>query len=528
VIGAGSRGHAYSRAVKTSNLAHVVAVCEPIAFKRQEFGAKYIWGSTHSPLPYEEFEDWRDFLAYETDRRARVAAGQLKEGDEEYTGVDGVFVCVLDEMHVHVIKGLAPLGLHVMCEKPLATSLADCIGIYGAVTKEWEALRKKTIFGICHVLRYSPHNMLLHKLVREDKVVGDIISVEHTEPVGWWHFGHSYVRGNWRRESTTAPSLLTKSCHDIDFLLWLLCSPLTGSNGAKEPPHLPTSVTSTGSLNVFRRARKPTAAGSATNCLSCPIEPTCKHSAKSIYVEKHFEFRNLGWPVKIAVPEIEDLWEKQGKDVARERLLSVLGQDFDENTPDEDVKAKPWFGRCVYESDNDVCDDQVVTLTWEDDPLPNENGARADESEVGGLSGRGAKTALFHMIAPTEKICERRGRIYGTDGEVTYDSTTISVYNFATGYTKTYKPKQMGGGHGGGDDGLAINYVNAIQAVKNGMGAEEAQRIHLGCDLEEVVRSHVAVFMADSARTGKRLVEWKDFWEREVDGRLVETSSKAV
>jgi len=43
-------------------------------------------------------------------------------------------------------------------------------------------------------LRYSPHNILLHKLLVEEGVVGDIVSVEHTEPVGWWHFSHSYVR----------------------------------------------------------------------------------------------------------------------------------------------------------------------------------------------------------------------------------------------------------------------------------------------------------------------------------------------
>jgi hypothetical protein len=39
--------------------------------------------------------------------------------------------------------------------------------------------------------------MLLRKLVLQDRVVGDILSVVHTEPVGWWHFTHSYVRGNW-------------------------------------------------------------------------------------------------------------------------------------------------------------------------------------------------------------------------------------------------------------------------------------------------------------------------------------------
>jgi predicted dehydrogenase len=195
IIGAGSRGNAYAKPVKLSGLARTVAVCEPDAFKRKDFGEKYIWGLEKRPAKaHEEFSDWSDFVKYEQTRRERVSAGELKEADDEYKGVDGVFVCVLDELHVHVVKALAPLGLHVMCEKPLATTLDDCISMYGAVTKEWELLGKKTIFSICHVLRYSPHNILLRKLVRDDKVAGDIISVEHTEPIGWWHYTHSYVR----------------------------------------------------------------------------------------------------------------------------------------------------------------------------------------------------------------------------------------------------------------------------------------------------------------------------------------------
>ncbi|KAF2426324.1 NAD(P)-binding protein [Tothia fuscella] len=512
VLGAGSRGNAYSHAIKAFDVAQIVGICEPVSFKRYEYGRKYIWGD-REPLAHEAFEDWADFLAYEVTRRKRVSAGEIKEGHEEYTGADGVFVCVLDEMHVHVLKGLAPLGLHIMCEKPLATSLEDCIGIHSAVTKEWEALGRKTVFGICHVLRYSPHNMLLHKLIRDNKAVGDIVSVEHTEPVGWWHFAHSYVRGNWRRESSTAPSLLTKSCHDIDFILWLLCSPAPNS---QEPPHLPTSVTSTGSLNIYRRARKPLSAGQATNCLSCPIEHICKHSAKRVYVDKHFEKGNTGWPVKIAVPEIEDLWQSHGKETAREKLMDTLREDYGPETLDEDIRKRPWFGRCVFESDNDVCDDQVVTLTWNDNPIAT---ATTTASEMVALHGRGAKTALFHMIAPTEKICERRGRIYGTDGEITYDSTTISVYDFNTGETTIHKPKQdASSGHGGGDNGLALNFVKAVQDVKDGMDAEMAQKKHLGCTIEEVVRSHVAVFMAEEARTQKKVVDWDEFWKREVVG----------
>ena len=44
------------------------------------------------------------------------------------------------------------------------------------------------------MLRYSPHNALLHQLVVADKAVGDIVNINHTEPVGYWHFAHSYVR----------------------------------------------------------------------------------------------------------------------------------------------------------------------------------------------------------------------------------------------------------------------------------------------------------------------------------------------
>lgn len=194
VIGAGSQGHAYAEPITRLGFGQIVGVCEPISWKRKDFGQKYIWSASGSSSPHEEFEDWKDFIEYEKKRRERIKTDQLRDGDDEFLGVEAVFVCVLDELHVHVVKALAPLGLHVMCEKPLATSLYDCLDIQMTLKKEWEVLGRKTIFGIGHVLRYSPHNMLLRKLVREDKVIGDVVSVEHTEPIGWWHMAHSFVR----------------------------------------------------------------------------------------------------------------------------------------------------------------------------------------------------------------------------------------------------------------------------------------------------------------------------------------------
>lgn len=188
IIGAGSRGNAYARAVFDATNGVVVAVADPIQFKRRLLGSKYIWGNG-SATEDQEFDGWKDFLKYELTRRDRAASGEKVP-----PGVDGVFVCTLDESHAEIITALAPLKLHLMSEKPLATTLADCLDISHALSSQSSPDGPSSVFAIGHVLRYSPHNMLLRKLLLEDNVVGEVISMEHTEPVGWWHFAHSYVR----------------------------------------------------------------------------------------------------------------------------------------------------------------------------------------------------------------------------------------------------------------------------------------------------------------------------------------------
>jgi len=402
----------------------------------------------------------------------------------------------------------------------LATSLQDCVQIYKSLLPDLpEKTTPGTLFSIGHVLRYSPHNMLLRKLLLEDKVIGEIMSINHTEPIGWWHFTHSYVRGNWRKESTTAPSLLTKSCHDIDLILWLLCSPPPNSTAAA---HIPTTVSSSGALQYFNRTRKPTAAGSATNCLSCPIESTCKYSAKKVYLGS--ELRGLGadnihWPVDIVVPEIEELVATKGIEAGNAAITKKLAENYGPETSIEDIEGRNWFGRCVYEADNDVNDEQVVTMTWENDPLSSSSESDPEKA----LVNRGAKTAIFHMVAHTKKVCERISSIYGTDGEIYADSTTITVEDFKTGKKKTYRPwMHQDGGHGGGDSGLTRQFIDAVDAVKNnGKEVEDAQREYVGCSLEEIIRSHGMVFAAEEARKGRKVVEFAEWWREEVEKRVL-------
>ena len=188
VIGAGSRGNAYARAVKESTKGLITAVAEPHGFQRRSFGRRYIWGE-NDPKEGQEFCGWREYLDYELQRRRRAESRK-----DVPMGIDGIFVCTLDTMHEEIIIAFAPLNLHIMSEKPLATTMQSCMNIYRALRPNGTANSPEKVFSVGHVLRYSPHNMLLHELVVEERVIGDVISIEHTEPVGWWHFSHSYVR----------------------------------------------------------------------------------------------------------------------------------------------------------------------------------------------------------------------------------------------------------------------------------------------------------------------------------------------
>ena len=228
-------------------------------------------------------------------------------------------------------------------------------------------------------------------------------------------------------------------------------------------------------------------------------------SAPRIYYDKHLAEGKAKWPVDIVNPEVEALLTSGNLDEAKGALFASLSEDYSTQTPVKDIESRPWYGRCVWESDNDVADDQFVTLEWDDD---EENGS--------------AKTASFHMIAQTLAQCERRGRIYGTTGEIYYDSNSITVHDFKTGETQIYNPEvPKNSHHGGGDDGLTQQFTKAVAAVKTGeMSVDAAQIEFLGSTIEEDVRSHAAVFAAEEARRTKTVVDWRAWWQANVEREL--------
>eukprot|EP01126_Amoeba_proteus_P049601 TRINITY_DN5811_c0_g2_i3.p1 TRINITY_DN5811_c0_g2~~TRINITY_DN5811_c0_g2_i3.p1 ORF type:complete len:115 (-),score=8.57 TRINITY_DN5811_c0_g2_i3:413-757(-) len=77
------------------------------------------------------------------------------------------------------------------------------------------------------------------------------------------------------------------------------------------------------------------------------------------------------------------------------------------------------YGRCVYDCDNDVMDNQVVNMQFE-----------------------GGATTSFSMVAFTRELCVRKTRIFGTLGEIEGDGEkVIKVFNFTSQKETVYYPE---------------------------------------------------------------------------------------
>lgn len=209
------------------------------------------------------------------------------------------------------------------------------------------------------------------------------------------------------------------------------------------------AVSSFGSLKHFRAENTP--AGAYDRCLSCGVEPTCRFSAKKIYIDRLAK-GHTGWPVNVVVP-----------DPTQESLLAA-------------IRTGP-YGRCVYLCDNDVVDNQVVNMAF-----------------------AGGQTATFTMTAFTD-AAGRQTRIFGTRGQLTGDSRVIFVFDFLTDETTTIDTGaadgDITGGHGGGDYNLMRRFVEAARH-------NDQDLLLTGAD--ETLASHRIVFAAERARTENRVV----------------------
>lgn len=111
-------------------------------------------------------------------------------------------------------------------------------------------------------------------------------------------------------------------------------------------------------------------------------------------------------------------------------------------------------------------------------------------------------TVSFTMVAYTTLICDRQTRLHFTHGEIVGDMTTFTVTDFRTGRATVHRPPSDGGGHGGGDFGLVMKFVEAVRT---------RQQELLGTDVTEVLKSHLTVFAAELSRKNRDVIDCVEF-----------------
>ena len=295
LIGAGHRGrHTFGAFARRSpERLRFVAVAEPDPGKRAAFAAE------HRIAPAHCHEDWRPLLAAPPAAHAAVVA----------TG---------DTQHVEPALAALARGFHVLLEKPIAPTPAECMRVVEAAEASGRILQ------IGHVLRFTAFYEKV-KEVLASGVLGELSTIDMKEHVAYWHFTHSYVRGKFRSRAVAAPVVLAKTCHDLDLLCWFA-------------ERAPRRVASFGSLGHFRAESAPP--GAPARCTDgCPVQATCPHDAERFYLGPDDQLAR-SWP-----------WLDVSPDPSRAARRRAL-----ETGP---------YGRCVYRCDNDAVDRQVLAVEFD-------------------------------------------------------------------------------------------------------------------------------------------------------------------
>lgn len=371
-LGAGARGNVYGNyAAAFPKELDIVGVAEPIPIRNQRYTQKH-------DIPEENrFDTWEHVF-----ERPKFA--------------DAIIITTPDDLHYGPCMKALEMGYDILLEKPIAPTEKECRDIL--------ALANKTgrIVAVCHVLRYAPYFIKLKEMV-DSGVLGELISIQHLEPIQHIHMSHSYVRGNWHNSKETTPIILGKSCHDLDILRWLVGQPCT-------------SISAYGNLKWFKESNAPE--GSTARCTDgCAAESQCPYSALKIY------YRDRTYIHVFDFPEEE-----------HDKGEFILEQLKTTN-----------YGRCVYHMDNDQPDHYVSSMEFEE-------GITANFSMEAFTSYHGRRTRIMGSMGDIVGDMDEFVHTDFLTGEKTrWDIHVEDVENYKNS------------GHGGGDWALVTDWIKAVK-----------------------------------------------------------------
>ncbi len=184
IIGCGRIAQRHAQHIKNNGT--LAAVCDVKKDKADELGADY--GAN-------VYYDIDELLAKETD-------------------IDVVAICSPNGLHAeHTIKALRA-GFHVLCEKPMALSVADA----GEMISE--SLKANKLLFIVKQNRFNPPVVEVKRIINEGKL-GKIYSAQLN---CFWNRNEEYYKGSdWKGTlKLDGGTLYTQFSHFVDLLYWLV------------------------------------------------------------------------------------------------------------------------------------------------------------------------------------------------------------------------------------------------------------------------------------------------------------------
>lgn len=353
---------------------------------------------------------------------------------------DAVVNATMDTLHLKTAIPFLELGYDMLIEKPVANNRDDLMQIVNCAKTHGDKL------SICFVLRYTDFYRKIKEILSSGEI-GKIISIETNEYVAICHASHSFIRGKWNNREKCGSSMLLQKCsHDLDLICWLNNSTV------------PERVTSMGGRYFFVPENAPKNSG--TRCLTdCPIEKECIYSARKLSLE-HDDFPMLAW----------DCFDKNPSEVTpKER--------------EESLKTDNVHGKCIFKTDANVVDRQMVTLQFKD-------GSVASHGMIVGVAKAGRDIHIVGSLGEIQGFLEDNKFVVRKYNPVTlkYDERTVDLVLSADV-----------GLHSGGDRGLVNDFIDLINAPSGDSSV-----------IEESVYGHLAVYCADeSLEKGGEPVEIK-------------------
>lgn len=377
-----------------------------------------------------------DYFGFKEDMCFENAEELAKKGKLADTVINGT----MDEQHLETAVPLLDAGYDMLLEKPFAPNEEEMRQIVNC------AKNNNSKVMICHVLRYTPFYYAIKERIVNGEI-GDIINIQTTEHVSYHHLSTSYIRGKWANSDKCHTSmLLAKCCHDLDIIMWMMSETK------------PKQISSFGGKFQFKPENAPKEAG--TICMKdCPLVNTCVYSTKRLYIDHPDRWAFYVW----------DALEGK-KNISIEDKIALMKSD----SP---------YARCIYKCDNNVVDHQSVLINFE-------SGATGTHNMVGGSA---EPRREIHIIGT-------KGEIFGNFEESKF--TVLKIDPSPDAHNEECDVEEVDlrvtgdmvgayGGHGGGDERLAADFVKFIRGEKPSLACTS---------IFDSVAGHLSVYLADKSR----------------------------